>query len=77
MDTRNHDSFSPHCVDAAWFAARATAQARAELRAGLGIGVQTKVALLSVTKYRTKRPLDLIARAVPLSGEQTLCILVA
>ena len=29
--------FSPHCVDADWFAARATPRARAKLRAQLGI----------------------------------------
>jgi glycosyltransferase involved in cell wall biosynthesis len=60
--------FSPHCVDAAWFAGRATAQARVELRAALGIGVETKVALFAGKLVPYKRPLDLVAAAVGLRG---------
>lgn len=53
--------FSPHCIDATWFAARASGQARAKLRTKLGIPTQTKVALLAGKLVSLKRPLDLIA----------------
>src|SRR5262249_34229188 len=39
--------FSPHCVDAAWFAARATTEARVELRSELRIGSEAKVVLFA------------------------------
>jgi glycosyltransferase involved in cell wall biosynthesis len=69
---------SPHCVDAAWFAARATAPARAELRARLGIGLETKVALFAGKLVPFKRPIDLITAAARLrAGGRDLCILVA
>jgi glycosyltransferase involved in cell wall biosynthesis len=70
--------FSPHCVDAAWFAARATALARAELRARLGIGSEAKVALFAGKLVPFKRPLDLISAAARLrAAGRDLSILVA
>ena len=70
--------FSPHCVDAAWFAARATAPARVELRARLGIGSEAKVALFAGKLVPLKRPMDLITAAVRLRANgRDLCILVA
>jgi glycosyltransferase involved in cell wall biosynthesis len=70
--------FSPHCVDAAWFATRATRQARAELRARLGIGSEAKVALFAGKLVPFKRPTDLISAAARLRAEgRDLCILVA
>jgi glycosyltransferase involved in cell wall biosynthesis len=70
--------FSPHCVDAAWFAARATAPARAELRARLGIGLEAKVALFAGKLVPFKRPMDLISAAVLLrTAGRGLSILVA
>jgi glycosyltransferase involved in cell wall biosynthesis len=55
--------FSPHCVDAEWFAARATRSARQALRARLGIGDETKILLFAGKLVPFKRPLDLIAAA--------------
>ena len=70
--------FSPHCVDADWFAARATAQARAELRAQLGIGSEAKVALFAGKLVPFKRPMDVIAAVARLKAEgRDLCLLVA
>ena len=56
-------TFSPHCVDTEWFAARATAPARAELRKKLGIGAETKVVLFAGKLLPFKRPLDVIEAA--------------
>ena len=61
--------FSPHCVDADWFAARATAQARAELRARLGIGSEAKVAMFAGKLVPFKRPMDVIAAVARLKTE--------
>ncbi|MGO8833998.1 MAG: glycosyltransferase family 4 protein [Roseiarcus sp.] len=55
--------FSPHCVDTAWFAARATPDARRSLRAMHGIAPQAKVLLFAGKLVPSKRPLDLIAAA--------------
>ena len=70
--------FSPHCVDADWFAARATAQARAELRARLGIGSEAKVAMFAGKLVPFKRPMDVIAAVARLKTEgRDLCLIVA
>jgi glycosyltransferase involved in cell wall biosynthesis len=70
--------FSPHCVDADWFAARATAAARATLRAKLRIGDDTKIALFAGKLVAVKRPLDLIRAAAMLkSAGNAITILVA
>jgi glycosyltransferase involved in cell wall biosynthesis len=70
--------FSPHCVDAAWFAARATAQARAELRARLGVGSDAKVALFAGKLVPLKRPMDVVAAAARLkAGGRKLCLLIS
>jgi glycosyltransferase involved in cell wall biosynthesis len=61
--------FSPHCVDADWFATRATPQARAELRARLGIQSDAKVALFAGKLVPFKRPLDVIAATARLRAE--------
>lgn len=61
--------FSPHCVDNEWFAARATAQARAQLRAECDISDQTKVALFAGKMVPFKRPLDLIEAAALLNAQ--------
>lgn len=55
--------FSPHCVDTAWFAARATPDARQTLRAQLGIGPEIKLVLFAGKLIGRKRPLDLVAAA--------------
>ena len=53
--------FSPHCVDAEWFAARATAETRGpEQRARLGLAVDAKVVLFAGKLVPFKRPLDLV-----------------
>jgi len=70
--------FSPHCIDAAWFAARATVQARSELRAQLGIRADAKVALFAGKLMPLKRPMDILAAAARLkAGGRELCLLVA
>jgi glycosyltransferase involved in cell wall biosynthesis len=53
--------FSPHCVDNDWFAARATAEARAGIRGPRGISPETFVVLLAGKLVSLKRPFDLIA----------------
>jgi glycosyltransferase involved in cell wall biosynthesis len=70
--------FSPHCVDTAWFAARATSQARADLRARLGIEARTKVVLFAGKLVDSKRPMDVVAAAARLRAEGWgVCVLVA
>jgi glycosyltransferase involved in cell wall biosynthesis len=70
--------FSPHSVDATWFAARSRAPARAEMRALLGIGSKAKVALFAGRLVPFKRPTDLITAAARLRADgRDLCILVA
>ena len=61
--------FSPHCVDAEWFARRATAEARATLRARLGLAPHSRVALFAGKLVPFKRPLDLVAAAAQLKRE--------
>jgi glycosyltransferase involved in cell wall biosynthesis len=61
--------FSPHCIDTEWFAARAKAPARSELRLQLGIALDAKVALFAGRLMSFKRPLDLIAAAARLKVE--------
>jgi glycosyltransferase involved in cell wall biosynthesis len=70
--------FSPHCIDATWFAARSTAQARAELRARLGVGADAKVALFAGKLVPLKRPMDVVDAAARLkAGGRELCLLVS
>jgi glycosyltransferase involved in cell wall biosynthesis len=69
---------SPHCVDNAWFAQRATQDARRELRAQHGIAPDAKVVLFAGKLVPFKRPLDLIAAAGALSASiRDLAVLVA
>lgn len=58
---------SPHCVDNAWFATRATQKARRELRLLHGISPDAKVVLFAGKLVPFKRPLDLIKAAEILS----------
>ena len=60
---------SPHCVDNAWFAERATAAARAELRARLGVGDNTSLVLFAGKLVPFKRPLDVVAACARLREE--------
>jgi glycosyltransferase involved in cell wall biosynthesis len=70
--------FSPHCIDTHWFAARATPQARADLRAQLDIGSTAKVVLFAGKLVALKRPVDVISAAARLRAEgRNLCVLVA
>jgi glycosyltransferase involved in cell wall biosynthesis len=70
--------FSPHCVDADWFAARATPRARAKLRAQLGIDSKTEVVLFAGKLVAFKRPVDVISAAARMRGEgRDVCVLVA
>ena len=55
--------FSPHCVDTAWFAERATDEARAGLRARLGLAPTTTALLFAGRLVAFKRPLDVIEAA--------------
>jgi glycosyltransferase involved in cell wall biosynthesis len=55
--------FSPHCVDNAWFAERATDEARARLRARLGLAPTTTAVLFAGRLVAFKRSLDVIAAA--------------
>lgn len=55
--------YSPHCVDNDWFAARATPQARAELRATCGISDDAFVLLFAGKLVPFKQPLDVIVAA--------------
>lgn len=55
--------FSPHCVDAKWFAERATGEARSRLRGRLGVSDHTKLLLFAGMLMQHKRPLDLIRAA--------------
>jgi glycosyltransferase involved in cell wall biosynthesis len=55
--------FSPHCVDNDWFAALATAEARARIRSSCGIAPETFVVLFAGKLLAFKGPLDVIAAA--------------
>ncbi len=61
--------FSPHCIDADWFAARATGEARVALRTQLGIPPELSITLFAGKLLPFKRPLDLIAAAELLRTE--------
>ncbi len=52
---------APHAVDAAWFAARATQEARERLRAECAVAPQARVVLFAGKVVAAKRPLDLVA----------------
>jgi glycosyltransferase involved in cell wall biosynthesis len=70
--------FSPHAVDAGWFAARATVEARLALRQRLGIHPDAAIALFAGKLVPFKRPLDLIAAAAELKNRsRDLGVLVA
>jgi glycosyltransferase involved in cell wall biosynthesis len=60
--------FSPHCVDTAWFRARATVEERQRLRARRGIPPETTVLLFAGRLVPFKRPLDLVIAAVKCRG---------
>jgi glycosyltransferase involved in cell wall biosynthesis len=62
--------FSPHCVDNAWFAARATEEAGARLRAAHGIEPNGKVVLFAGKLVPFKRVTDAALAAGILSGQQ-------
>ncbi len=75
---RSRLHFSPHCVDTAWFASRATPGARAELRQSLGVASETKLLLFAGKLMPLKRPLDLIAAAaICRSRGQDVAVLMA
>lgn len=61
--------FSPHCIDTAWYAGRATIDVGSDLRAQLGISPNAKVALFAGKLVPFKRPLDLIAAAGRMKAE--------
>lgn len=70
--------FSPHCVDNNWFAARATAEARVQVRRSHGIGEDTFVVLFAGKLVPFKRPLDVITSAArSRSAGQLVEVLVA
>lgn len=52
--------FSPHCVDTRWFAARATSDAGANLRAAMGIGAGERLVLFAGKLINVKKPFDLV-----------------
>lgn len=58
--------FSPHCVDNAWFARRATRTAGLACRGRHGISPSTRLLLFAGKLIPSKRPLDLLAAAVAL-----------
>jgi glycosyltransferase involved in cell wall biosynthesis len=75
---RHRMFFSPHCVDNNWFAARATPQARAELRALHGISQTAKVFLFVGKLQDFKRAGDVVVAAAMLGREhQDVTILIA
>ena len=51
---------STHCVDNAWFSARASRSARGALRARLGVSANTRLILFAGKLLAFKRPLDVI-----------------
>ena len=70
--------FSPHCVDTAWFAARATAEERQRLRASHEISPETTVLLFAGKLIPLKRPFDLVFAATKcMAGGLSVEILVA
>jgi glycosyltransferase involved in cell wall biosynthesis len=55
--------FSPHCVDIAWFRARATEAERWRLRSLCNIAPETRILLFAGKLVPFKRPLDLVLAA--------------
>jgi glycosyltransferase involved in cell wall biosynthesis len=55
--------FSPHCVDAPWFGARATAEERWRLRDRCAIAPETFIVLFAGRLIPFKRPADVITAA--------------
>ena len=69
---------SPHCVDNAWFSARASRSARDALRARLGISANTRLILFAGRLLALKRPLDVVEAVARLRGKaQAVELLVA
>jgi glycosyltransferase involved in cell wall biosynthesis len=70
--------YSPHCVDTEWFSARATPDARREVRERLGIDSAAKVVLFVGKLVPFKRPLDVLNAAAQLKkAGQELEVVVA
>jgi glycosyltransferase involved in cell wall biosynthesis len=70
--------FSPHCVDNAFFADRATPAVGNELRKRIGIAVSDRVLLFAGKLVPFKRPLDLVNAAAELcQRDRPVHILVA
>jgi glycosyltransferase involved in cell wall biosynthesis len=69
--------FSPHCVDAEWFAQRATREAREQLRSRLGISHDANVLLFAGKLLPFKRADDLVRAAAELNrrGRQTTVLI--
>lgn len=75
---RSRIFFSPHCIDAEWFAARAAVDNGVALRARLGISPASELLLFAGKLVPYKRPLDLIASAARLNAEgRQVSVLVA
>jgi glycosyltransferase involved in cell wall biosynthesis len=55
--------FSPHCVHNDWFAARATTEARVQVRRSYGIRKDAFLVLFAGKLVAFKRPLDVVASA--------------
>ena len=68
---------SPHCVDNAWFSARASRSVRGALRARLGVSANTKLILFAGRLLALKRPLDIVEAVARLRGEAQAELLVA
>jgi glycosyltransferase involved in cell wall biosynthesis len=79
MDIRPRGCSSRLIVwDTEWFVARATSQARADLRAQLGIDAKTNVVIFAGKLVPFKRLMDLVAAAARFRAEgRDLCLLVA
>ena len=61
--------WAPHCVDQAWFGARAAAPAGAQLRAQSGIDPTTPLVLFAGKLVGFKRPLDVVDAVARLRQE--------
>jgi len=70
--------FSPHCIDAKWFADRATARHRNTLRSSLGVESDETLLLFAGKLVEFKRPLDVVRAAAMLrSSGRNVSVLVA